>query len=171
MESREFHSTCKGLARRVVSNQYIQKLRAIRGEYEAARQGVAFIIRNWHGHNIYQDMDGIAPANFHRAREYLFATYLIRLSAEFEGILKNHLTSNHPSISIPQDAKVDWLISQVSKNEGFKVDANLRINMEKVRKYRNDFVHSGQVPTPTYTFDSALSWFNTFLANLPDPLT
>jgi len=154
-----------------VSNQYIQRLRAIRGEFEAARQGMAFVSRNWHKYDIYQDVNDVTPANFQRAGEYAFATYLIRLSAEFEGILKYHITSNHPTEAVPKDAKVDWLISKVAKAEGFKVDSSLRANMGKVRSYRNDFVHSGQAPLSTFTFDATLSWFNTFLANLPDPIT
>ena len=100
-----------------MSNQYIQRLRSVRGEYEAARQGFAFVNQNWHKYNIYQDVYDVTPANFHRAAEYVFATYLIRLSAEFEGILKYHITTNHQGIAVPKDAKVDWLISRVSKAE------------------------------------------------------
>ena len=114
-------------------------------------------------------MDGVVPANFQRAGVYVFATYLIRLSAEFEGILKYHLISNHPGIALPKDSKVDWLISRVSKVECFKIDSALRENFEKLRTFRNDFAHSGQIPLSTFTFDSALSWLNTFLAKLPEP--
>ena len=153
-----------------MSNRYIQRLRSVRGEYEAARQGLAFVNQNWHKYNIYQEIYDVTPANFRRAAEYMFATYLIRLSAEFEGILKYHITSNHPDIAVPKDAKVDWLISRVSKAEGFKVNPTLRAQLDKTRKYRNDFVHSGQLPVSAFTFESALSWFNTFLAGLPDPL-
>lgn len=153
-----------------MSNQYIQRLRSVRGEYEAARQGFAFVNQNWHKYNIYQEVYDVTPANFHRAAEYVFATYLIRLSAEFEGILKYHITTNFQGIAVPKDAKVDWLISRVSKAEGFKVDPTLRTHLDKARKYRNDFVHSGQLPVSPFTFETALSWFNTFLADLPDPL-
>lgn len=152
-----------------MSHTYIQRLRAVRGEFEAARQGIAFVSRNWHRHNVYQEVDDVTPTDFKRAGEYLFATYVIRLSAEFEGILKFHLTSNHPVIPVPREAKVDWLISKVTKVEGFRVDRTLRKNMEKVRTYRNDFAHSGTLPTAVFTFDAALSWFNTFLARLPEP--
>ena len=55
--------------------------------------------------------------------------------------------------------------------EGFRLDAVLRGNLERVRDFRNSFVHSGTVPPATFTFHAALSWFNTFLARLPDPLT
>ncbi len=154
-----------------MSNQYIQRLRAVRGEFEAAKQGIAYVNRNWDQRDIARDVSGVTPKDFRRVNEYLFATYLIRLSAEFEGILKYHLTSNHSSVSVPKDAKVDWLISKVSKAENFKVDQNLRANLEKVRTYRNGFAHSGQMPPATFTFDSALSWFNTFLDKLPEPLT
>lgn len=154
-----------------MSSRYIQRLRAVRSEYEAAKQGIAYVNKKWDQHGIARDVSGVTPKDFRRVNEYLFATYLIRLSAEFEGILKYHLTSNHPSVTIPKDAKVDWLISKVSNQETFKVDQNLRENLEKVRTYRNNFVHSGQLPPATFTFDSALSWFNTFLDKLPEPLT
>ena len=153
-----------------MSNVHIQRLRAIRGEYEAARQGIAFVSRNWQKYDVYQELDDVTPANFKRAGEHIFATYLIRLSAEFEGILKHHLNSNHPGIPVPKDAKVDWLISKVVRAEGFKLDVILRGNLESVRNFRNGFVHSGTVPPATFTFDAALSWFNTVLARLPDPL-
>ncbi len=98
-----------------MSNQYIQRLRAVRGEFEATKQAMAYVNKKWDQHGIARDIRGVTPKDFRRVNEYLFATYLIRLSAEFEGILKYHLTSNHPGISIPKDAKVDWLISKVSK--------------------------------------------------------
>jgi hypothetical protein len=115
-------------------------------------------------------VDDVTPANFKRAGEYVFATYLIRLSAEFEGILKHHLVSNHPDVAVSKDAKVDWLVSRVLKAEGLKLDAVLRSNLKSVRDFRNGFAHSGLMPPATFTFDAALSWFNTFLAKLPDPL-
>jgi hypothetical protein len=154
-----------------MSSKYIQRLRAVRGEYEAAKQGIAYVNKKWDQYDIARDVSGVTPKDFRRVNEYLFATYLIRLSAEFEGILKYHLRSNHPGVPIPKDAKVDWLISKVSKQEDFKAGKNLRENLEKVRTYRNNFAHSGQLPPATFTFDSALSWFNTFLDRLPEPLT
>ncbi len=144
-------------------------MRAVRDEYEAARQGITFVNRNWQKHNVYEEVNNVTPKDFHRVADRLFATYVIRLSAEFEGTLKHHLASNHPEIKLPKDAKVDWLISKVTKSVGFTVDTKLRDNMEKVRTYRNEFAHSGLLPAATFTFDQALSWFNTFLAQLPEP--
>ncbi len=152
-----------------MSALYIQRLRAIRGELDAARQAIAFVSRYWDKYAVYKEVDDVTPADFRRTSDFLFATYLVRLSAEFEGILKLHLTSRYPSVAIPKDAKVDWLISQVTQRDNFKIDKPLRGNLEKVRTYRNDFVHSGTLPDATFTFDAALSWFNTFLAKLPDP--
>jgi hypothetical protein len=140
-----------------LSDQYIQRLRSIRGEFEAARQGIAFINRNWQKYNIYNEISDVTPANFRQAEQYLLSTYLIRLFAEFEGTLKRHLNSNHPSIRVPNNPKVDWLISQVARAEEFKADTDLLNNMAKVRDYRNAFVHSGQPPAQTIDFSVALS--------------
>lgn len=156
-----------------MSNQYIQRLRAIRDEYEAARQGIAYVNTHWDRYDIYREteMKELTPKNFQRAARYLLSTYLLRLTAEFEGILKSHLQTNHPSLSIPQNPKIDQLISKVSRAEEFSVDPTLRTNLAAVRDYRNQFVHSGEIPPTTVEFTKALAWFNTFLARLPDPLS
>ncbi len=156
-----------------MSNLYIQRLRAIRDEYEAARQGIAYVNTHWSRHNIYRDaeMKELTPKNFQRAARYLLSTYLLRLAAEFEGILKSHLETNHPELRVPQNPKVDQLISKISRVEKFAIDPNLRTNLARVRDYRNQFVHSGEIPPTTIEFTKALAWFNTFLAKLPDPLS
>ena len=74
-----------------MSNQYIQRLRAVRGEFEAAKQGMAYINKKWDQHDIARDISGATPKDFKRVNNYLFATYLIRLSAEFEGILSGQI--------------------------------------------------------------------------------
>ena len=152
-----------------MSDQYIQRLRSIRDEFEAARQAIIFVIGNWDKYDIYKKVESVTPANFRQAEQYLSSTYLIRLSAEFEGILKHHLELNHPSTNIPENPKIDWLISAASKSENFKADEKLLKDMAKVRDYRNNFVHSGQLPSAIFDFSSALSWFTTFLARLPEP--
>lgn len=155
-----------------MSNLYIQRLRAIRDEYEATRQGIAYVNTHWNRHSIYREteMKELTPKNFQRAARYLLSTYLLCLTAEVEGILKSHLETNHPALRMPQNPKVDQLISKASKAEKFSVDPALRTNLAAVRDYRNQFVHSGEIPPTTVEFTKALAWFNTFLAKLPGPL-
>lgn len=95
-------------------------------------------------------------------------TYLIRLYAEFEGILKMHLASNHPSLHLLDKPKIDWLISRVVRAEGLSVERPLRVRLDAVRDFRNSVAHQS-LPVAPVSFGDALSALNTFLARLPDP--
>lgn len=99
------------------------------------------------------------------------ATYFIRLYAEFEGILKDHLATNHPAVRVPDKPKVDWLINRVIRAESIAIEPPLRAKMNAVRDYRNALAHRKQKIVPgIVTFTDALSRLNTFLARLPEPL-
>ena len=110
-----------------MSDVYIQRLRAIRSEFEAARQAIAYVQRNWQKYNIFAELSRLNPADFAEAGSHVERTYFIRLYAEFEGILRDHLATNHPSMTVPDKPKVDWLVTRVAKAEGFKIDPNLRL--------------------------------------------
>ena len=97
-------------------------------------------------------------------------TYFVRLYAEFEGILKDHLATNHPAVVVPDKPKVDKLISLRVKAEGFTLDPALRHKMETVRDYRNSVAHHVRASAPSVTLVDALSSLNRFLARLPDPI-
>ena len=45
--------------------------------------------------------------------ERMTETYFIRLTAEFEGILNEHLNAYYPVIAVPDNANFDWLMSRV----------------------------------------------------------
>ena len=79
--------------------------------------------------------------------------------------MENHLAVNHPSINVPKDRKVDWLISRVLRAETLTIDSALRGNIGKVRDYQNAFAHSGTAPIVAFTLRNVLSWLNTFLPN------
>ena len=105
------------------------------------------------------------------SRPIVELTYFVRLYAEFEGILKDHLATNHPTIMISDKPKVDKLISLVMKAEGFTSDPILRRKMDNVRDYRNSIAHRTRASSPSVTFVDALSSLNKFLARLPEPIT
>src|SRR5207247_786218 len=99
-------------------------------------------------------------------------TYFVRLTAEFEGILKDHLITNHPRISFPakkSEWKVDWFLRKVFQAESIQIDPGLRLKLDEVRDYRNSVAHRGHPVTPI-TFAEALKRYNTLLAKLPEPL-
>lgn len=97
-------------------------------------------------------------------------TYFIRLYAEFEGILKDHLATNHSHVRVPDKPKVDWLISRVLQLEGISLEQPLRLRLDLVRDYRNSIAHRTRRVIRIVSMNDALSVLNTFLARLPEPL-
>ncbi len=67
-------------------------------------------------------MGDLKPKDFVLANQNLEATYFIRLYAEFEGILKDHLATNHSRIKVPEKPRVDWLISRVIQAESISLE-------------------------------------------------
>ena len=65
----------------------------------------------------------------------LETTYFIRLTAEFEGILKDHLRTNHPDVAFPSrqaEWKLDWFLSRVLQRELIRLDVALRQKLDQV---------------------------------------
>lgn len=154
-----------------MSEAYIRRLRAVQMEFYSAQEAISYILRNWQKHNIYAEMPSLRPNHFDEAGANVEMTYFVRLYAEFEGILKDHLTTNHPAIPIADKPKVDWLMSRVVRAEGLTIDPILRRRLDSVRDYRNSIAHRTHAIAPAVTFADALSALNRFLAKLPDPLT
>lgn len=112
----------------------------------------------------------LTPSDFVRAELHLEATYFIRLYAEFEGVLKDHLATNHPRVKVPEKPKVDWLLSRVLQVEALSLEQPLRVRLDAVRDYRNSITHRARRVILQVSFADGLSALNTFLARLPEPL-
>ena len=138
-------------------------------EFNAAREAIGYVRRNWQKQSIFVEMPRLKPSHLDEAGGHVEATYFIRLYAEFEGILKDHLDTNHPSVPVPDKPKVDWLISRVIRTETLTADTILRRKMDRLRDYRNSIAHRTRATIPAITLVDALSSLNTFLAKLPDP--
>lgn len=159
-----------------MSDVYIQRLRSVQMEFNSAREAIRYVQRNWQRYDIYADLGSLKPTHFEEAGRNVEVTYFVRLYAEFEGILKDHLATNHPAVAVPDKPKVDKpkvdkLISLVTKAEGSTVDPALRRRMDAVRDYRNSIAHRVRAAAPSVPLVDALSSLNRFLARLPEPLT
>lgn len=156
-----------------MSSTYIQRLRTILDEFDLARESLVYVAKNLGRQDVadhFKDRlqkELLSPKRFERAAEKLDTTFFVRLTAEFEGILKDHLRTNHPSIK-QSGWKVDWLISNVRQAENITLDPRLLQLLNEVRDYRNAIAHGGQHAAPV-PFKEALKRYNKFLSKLPDP--
>ena len=151
-----------------MSRVYIQRLRDIRDDLDITRETFAFLRLNWHRQEVADYFRLRTQQRVQQAEASLETTYFVRLTAEFEGILKDHLRSNHSGVHIPSNARIAWLISRTVQRESITVSVDLRIKLNEVRDYRNALAHGG-VPVLVIPFATALSRYNTFLNYLPDP--
>lgn len=88
-------------------------------------------------------------------------TYLIRMFAEFENALRSYWRTLRPTVPVTRDL-VDGVASQRRVGDG------LRLDVHRVRNYRNQLVHefeSGADPVP---IADARGHLNRFLRRLPE---
>ncbi len=153
-----------------MSDKYVNRLKSVASEYEAVRAALAYVNVNWQKQNIYSQVDGkLTPIHFINASGSIESVFVIRLFSTFEGILKEHLSSNHPALRIPEDARAVRLIDQVALRQNPRIRAELREKVHEVRKYRNSLVHTGIASSPRIIFNDALATLAKYSYILPDP--
>ena len=154
-----------------MSNVYIQRMRSVQAEYSAVATTLTFFEQHRKEQQVTQQTGTLTPGDFVRAELNLEATYFIRLYAEFEGVLKDHLAANHAHIKVPEKPKVDWLLTRVLQMEALSLEQPLRMRLDAVRDYRNSITHQVRKVVLRVAFADALAVLNTFLARLPEPLS
>jgi|SRR5579872_2949905 len=155
-----------------MSDRYVSRLRRISDELDGTTKAIALLSRMYDRNEAALEL-----RDAHLSRSFLYEiarnleiTYFVRLTAEFEGILKDHLRSNHPQHRCAAGGiwKIDEFLSAVWRAEGLRRNAALRAKLGEVRDYRNSIAHRSP-PVVHVTFREALKRYNTFLAQLPDP--
>ncbi len=153
-----------------MSDKYVNRLKSVASEYDAVREALAYVNVNWQKQSIYsQESQKLTPKHFISASASIESVFIIRLFTTFEGILKEHLSRNHPTKRIPEDARVMWLIDQVAIRQTPRIRSELREKVHEVRKYRNSLVHAGYAPSPRIIFNDALATLAKYSHILPDP--
>ncbi len=154
-----------------MSATYTRQLRKIGRELLAAKGALNYAGRNWDRRDLASDsgLREIGPQDIRNAADNLEATFIIRLFATFEGILKEHLAHQHPGIAVPEDARAVWLIDRVAVLQPSPISALLRQRVHDVRKYRNVLVHANSVLLSRMTFAEPLARLITYPIKLPEP--
>lgn len=154
-----------------MSRVYIQKLKSIGDEFSAAKGTLEYAALNWQKQALYnqQGLELIGPQDVRNAAVNLEATFIIRLFAAFEGMLKDHMAQHHSDIALPEDVRIVWLIDRVALLQTPHIELFLRERVHEVRPYRNALVHASAVATAPILFSEARSRLNTYLNKLPEP--
>ena len=150
-------------------SQYSDRLDRLRAELALTLASVCYIRDNLNRPEISRlaEFAAVKRAATVGIEERLSDTYFIRLTAEFEGILKDYLSEYHPIIAVPDNVNFDWLISWVFRPKKI-VNPAFRLQIDAVRKYRNAIAHRGAKPA-LVTFAQALQRLNRLIELLPKP--
>jgi hypothetical protein len=145
-----------------MSHTRIQRLVAVRREFEAARRAVGFFVGGWSQLVNTVDTGGLQLQDFRAALHVhgLERTYIIRLFSQFEAELRLFLRER-----VPRPA--ENLINRVASMQ--HIDADITDMVHDVRLYRNTLVHEANIPAAAVSFEDALTFLNRFLAWLPEP--
>jgi hypothetical protein len=123
-----------------------------------------YVRRGWVQIRDEPEFRSVEFVHLRTALDRVEATYLIRLFAEFEAILQEHLAAVHPRLRIPRTAEA--LINRVALRE--RIPDPIRDAAQRVREERNALVHPSGQSGSAADFRRALAALNFFLARLPD---
>lgn len=135
-----------------MSDRYRYRLQTVLAEFDAAREALRYVSRNWQKQDVAAGIGNVTLHDLLQAGLRVEATYFIRLYAEFEGILKDHLATNHPLVRVPDRPKVDQLISLVVRAESLTLNPRLRDKLNAARDFRNSIAHSKRKAVPAVPF-------------------
>ncbi len=156
-----------------MSRSYKQELELVQKEYEAAKFALSHIVGSWNTAVIIQEAQGRSREDFRRAVVHLEVTYIIRLFATFEGLLKQYLATHHKEVTLPGQPNkipVGWYVNRVSQLQDPQISAHLIGGVEAVRNCRNDLMHTGRATAPIVPIEEALLSLAKYLDKLPRPL-
>ncbi|MCW3096289.1 MAG: hypothetical protein JWL77_1907 [Chthonomonadaceae bacterium] len=152
-----------------MTRSYRQTLELVRSEYETTEFALSHLINSWNTAKVIKEAGERSLTDFQRAALHLEVTYIVRLFATFEGLLKLYLDDHHTEVTSPNNPKVGWFVDFVARKQSPPISTHLKAGVNKVRDCRNDLMHTGRVTAPSITFDEALSNLGKFLDKLPDP--
>jgi hypothetical protein len=142
----------------------VPELADVRNELDATRAALEYANRRWKDLEGLPEFRGTKRPEVRQALEHLEDTYIVRLSIEFEEILRDYWRNHRAGTRMPQG--VERLINRIATLES--IPSEQRDHVHAVRNHRNYFVHrTGNAPPPI-TFRVAMSYLTVFLNGLPN---
>jgi hypothetical protein len=153
-----------------MSTAYLSRLNGIAEDYDACRNALSLVHTHFDCQQFSTEVAGLSRRKIKVALDGLEAIYIVPLFAEFEGILKDHLRTNHPSITFDEaKARVDWLLGRVLQREKLKLSVPHRRKFDAVRDYRNRVAQLSSAPAAPVPFSLATHCLEEIVGRFPDP--
>ncbi len=152
-----------------MSDFYVRSLLRLGDEYEAVDASLKYVQEQWLRQSLSLPITRATAEDLQRAIRDLQSAYFIRLFSTFEGMLREHMSQHHPTLSMEEDVPAVRLIDRVSQLQSPQISSPLRERVHEVRRQRNFLVHpAGTSPLPL-DFKDASARSSTFVSKLPEP--
>ena len=146
-----------------MSHRLIQRLDAVGEEFEAARSALSLTVNRWRLLHDYEELRGQRLASFRLAGRHLEGTYVVRLFAEFEAIIRQQYPHSRPRRRVP--VRSYNLINGLGAH--YHTPPAYLTEVHRVREYRHSIAHADP-GAPVIELGEARSWLNRFLACIPE---
>ena len=145
---------------------HLEQLQSIRDDYIAARLSLEYVEQAWEQLQGEPFTSGLRLRQIKQSLARLEGTYIVKLFAEFEGILRGYLTAARPGRRLRR-TRVELVINSVALR--LRVPDAIRDRVHLVRTYRNALTHPTDEEAEVVSFQQAVSYLNHFLVWLPPP--
>jgi hypothetical protein len=152
-----------------MSEIYSKRLRNIFDEYNASKIALSVAFIHFDSPTVSRSIGDVTKHQIKASIDHLDNTFIVRLFAEFEGILKDHLKDNSLLPKDEKNVKIDYLISKVYRLEKKTMDPKLRSKFEDLRAYRNGIAHRNSSSFAPIKMEIALNILVKLTIFLPDP--
>jgi hypothetical protein len=144
-------------------NDGFENLKGVDREHSAAKFSVSHTLPAISSNPMLLREEGLSPSDLRNCAENLEVTYLTRLFAEFEAVLRDfHSSSVRPGRI--RRTMMETIIDRIAAPQYMPNDI-LRAAHE-VRTYRNDIIHD-RLRTPRLSFHECKSRLGRYLRHLP----
>ena len=144
-------------------DEAFSRLRDVRDELEAARFALAHAQAAIADGQDFLRASAVKPSHVNQCASNLELTYVLRLFAEFEEVVRDYWNTVRPRRR-PRRTNMEILLNRVAILCSIPYDTLQRAHA--VREYRNTLVHAGG-EGPLLTFHECKSRLGTFLSFLP----
>ncbi len=146
-------------------SEAFNRIRDVRDEYRSAVFALSHTLLALESDSALLNVlpEPLAPQQFRNCAKNLEMTYLLRLFATFEGILRAYWAAVRPSAR-PRRTQMQILMNRVVIS--CQIPSRVSNDAHAVREYRNAVVHPQTAASPL-TFDQCKSRLSFFLSYLP----
>ena len=147
-----------------MSDRRVRRLALVRDEYDAAREALAYLNRNWNRLQNVKQFRGIGRPDVREALANLEDTYIVRLTIELENMLRSYYVEHQPALRVPRNTET--IVNRIARFEA--IPDPIRDKVHEVRNYRNYFVHGGGLRPEDVSFSTALANLAKYVSRMPD---